>query len=122
MIAALIMILKGVGMSWLRGLRSPQDIRRTRLNPDPDPVQLQPSERVERIRRIHMNDLESLPYFLVAGLLFVCPEPQPWLAQWLFCGYVATRARPCSGSAHVRCSAAGLDERPSAGIRQRRRK
>src|SRR5450755_613637 len=79
-IAATIMILKAVSMSWLTvvrmmqvkgGFRSPEDIKKTALNPDPDPKQLEPNERVERIRRIQLNDLENLPYFLIAGLLFV---------------------------------------------------
>ncbi|MFO1070591.1 MAG: MAPEG family protein, partial [Geminicoccaceae bacterium] len=79
-VAAALMILKAVGMSWLTvarmigengGFRSPEDIRRTPLNPHPSPAQLAPNERVERVRRIQQNDLESVPYFLVAGLLFV---------------------------------------------------
>jgi len=99
-IAASILIAKGVAMSWLTvlrlmqersGFRSPEDLRRTRLNPDPHPGQLAVNERVDRIRRIQMNDLENLPYFLVAGLLYVCANPNLALAQWLFFGYVATR-------------------------------
>jgi glutathione S-transferase len=94
------MILKGVSMSWLTvvrmmqakgGFRSPEDVRRTPLNPNPNPSQLQPNEQVERIRRIQMNDLENLPYFMAAGLLYVCAEPRLLTAQWLFYGYVATR-------------------------------
>ena len=99
-IAATIMILKAVGMSWLTvvrmtevkgGFRSPEDLRKTRLNPDPNPAQLAPNERVERIRRIQLNDLESLPFFLVAGLLFVLTAPSLALAQWLLYGYVVSR-------------------------------
>jgi glutathione S-transferase len=99
-IAAALMILKAVSMSWLTvvrmtqekgGFRSPEDLRKTALNPDPDPKQLEPNERVERIRRIQLNDLESLPFFLVAGLLFVLTDPPLWLAQWLLYGYVVSR-------------------------------
>jgi glutathione S-transferase len=99
-IAATIMILKGIGMSWLTvfrmmevkgGFRSPEDIRKTRLNPEPDPKQLEPNDYVDRIRRIQLNDLESLPYFLVAGLLFVLTDPSLLLAHWLLYGFVATR-------------------------------
>lgn len=99
-IAATLMILKAVGMSWLTvvrmmkvkgGFRSPEDIRKTPLNPAPDPKQLEPNEYVERVRRIHMNDLESLPFFLVAGLLYVVTGPPLWLAQVLLYGYVASR-------------------------------
>jgi glutathione S-transferase len=99
-IAATLMILKGVGMAWLTvvrmievkgGYRSPEDIRKTRMNPEPSPAQLAPNERVERIRRIQMNDLESLPYFLVAGFLYILTQPSLLLAQWLLYGYVASR-------------------------------
>jgi glutathione S-transferase len=99
-IAATLMILKAVGMSWLTvarmlqangGFRSPEDLRKTALNPNPDPVQLQPNERVERIRRIHQNDLENLPFFLVAGFLYLLSAPPLWLAQVLLYGYVASR-------------------------------
>lgn len=99
-IAACVMILKAVGMSWLTvvrmmvakgGFRSPEDIRKTPLNPDPDPAQLAPNESVERVRRIQMNDLENLPFFLAAGFLYVLAEPSLLVAQILFYGYVASR-------------------------------
>ena len=99
-IAATIMILKAVGMSWLTvvrmmqvkgGFRSPEDINKTPLNPDPNPNQLEPNERVERIRRIQLNDLENLPFFLVAGLLFVMTEPSLMVARVLLYGYVVSR-------------------------------
>ncbi len=99
-IAASLMILKAVGMSWLTvqrmmqangGFRSPEDLRKTPLNPNPDPKQLEPNENVERIRRIHQNDLENLPFFLVAGLLFILTIPPLALAQWLLYGYVVSR-------------------------------
>ena len=99
-IAATIMILKAVSMSWLTvvrmmqvkgGFRSPEDIKKTLLNPDPNPKQIEPNERVERIRRIQLNDLENLPFFLVAGLLFVLTEPSLQLARWLLYGYVVSR-------------------------------
>lgn len=99
-IAATIMILKAVSMSWLTvvrmmqekgGYRSPEDLRKTPLNPNPDPRQLLPNERVERIRRIQMNDLENLPFFLVAGFLFVFTDPSLLWARILLYGYVASR-------------------------------
>ena len=99
-VAASIIILKVQAMAWLTvwrmmrikgGFRSPEDIRRTPLNPDPDPRQLGPDERVDRIRRIMQNDLESVPFFLVTGLLFVVTGPTLVVAQCLFYGYVATR-------------------------------
>ena len=99
-IAATIMILKAVSMSWLTvvrmtqekgGFRSPEDIRKTHLNPEPNPKQLEPNERVERVRRILLNDLENLPFFLVAGLLFVLTEPSLLVARLLLYGYVVSR-------------------------------
>lgn len=99
-IAATLMILKGVAMSWLTvvrmmsvkgGFRSPEDARKTALNPEPNPRQLEPNDYVERMRRIQLNDLESLPYFLVAGLLFVLTDPSLTLARWLLYGFVVTR-------------------------------
>jgi len=99
-IAATLMILKAVGMSWLTvvrmmsarsGFRSPEDLRKTPLNPNPDPKQIEPDERVERIRRIHLNDLENVPFFLAAGFLYVLTGPPLWLAQTLLYGYVVSR-------------------------------
>lgn len=99
-IAASLMVLKVVAMSWLTvvrmmtenaGLRSPEDLRRTPLNPRPEPSQLEVNDRVERIRRIQHNDLENIPFFLAAGLLYVLTAPPLWLAQALFYGYVVTR-------------------------------
>ena len=43
--------------------------RKTPLNPSPDPKQLDRNEAVDRIRRIQLNDLENVPFFLVAGFL-----------------------------------------------------
>ena len=99
-IAASLMILKAVAMSWLTvirmvqekgGYRAPEDLRRTALNPDPDPKQLAPNERVERIRRIHQNDLESIPFFLASGFLYVLTAPPLRLAWLLLYGYVLSR-------------------------------
>lgn len=99
-IAAAIMIIKVKAMSWLTvarmmsvkgGFRSPEDVKKSPLNPAPAPVQLERNESVERIRRIHMNDLENVPFFLIAGLLFILTEPSLLLAQVLLYGYVVTR-------------------------------
>jgi glutathione S-transferase len=99
-IAAALMILKAVAMSWLTvvrmmqakgGFRSPEDLRKTPLNPEPNAKQLEPDERVERIRRIHLNDLENLPFFLAAGFLYVLTSPPLLLAQVLLYGYVVSR-------------------------------
>lgn len=99
-IAAALMILKAVSMSWLTvvrmmkvrsGFRSPEDLKKTPLNPAPHADQLAPDERVDRIRRIHLNDLENLPFFLASGFLYVLTQPPLLLAQLLLYGYVASR-------------------------------
>ena len=99
-VAVGIMLIKGVAMSWQTvvvmmrengGFRNPEDARKTPFNPKPHDGQLEPNLRVERTRRIQMNDLENLPYFFVAGLVYVTTAPPLWLAQVLFYGYVVTR-------------------------------
>lgn len=99
-IASTVMILKAVGMSWLTvirmmrvngGFRSPEDTRKTLLNPTPSADQTKPHEDVERIRRIHQNDLENIPFFLAAGFLFVLTQPSLLLTQILMATYVVTR-------------------------------
>jgi glutathione S-transferase len=99
-IAATLMILKAISMSWLTvarmmkvngGFRSPEDIKQTPFNKNPDPSQLDKNEYVERIRRIHLNDLENIPFFLAAGFLYILTEPSLLLARVLLFGYVVTR-------------------------------
>ncbi len=99
-IAASIMIIKVASMSWLTvfrmmkvngGFRSPEDIRKTPFNPNPSGKQLLPNDYVDRIRRIHMNDLENIPFFLVAGFLFIFTNPSLLLMQILMYTYVGTR-------------------------------
>jgi len=100
-IAACIMLLKLMLQPWMTvvrmmkvqaGFRSPEDIKKTPLNPNPAPDQLEVNEYVDRSRRLNLNDLESIPGFLVAGLLFVLADPPLLLAQILFWTYVAARA------------------------------
>ena len=99
-IAATLMILKAVAMSWLTvvrmmkangGFRSPEDLKKTPFNPHPNPDQTRPNEYVERVRRIQLNDLENIPFFLVAGFLYILTAPPLWLAQTLLYGYVVSR-------------------------------
>ncbi len=99
-VAASLMILYVSATAWLTvwrmmrekgGFRAPEDLRRTALNPAPDPAQLAPNERVERIRRIQLNHLENLPFFLAAGFLFLLTGPELWLARLLLWGYAASR-------------------------------
>jgi uncharacterized MAPEG superfamily protein len=101
LIAASIMILKLMLQPWMTvvrmmtvggGFRSPEDLKKTPLNPDPQPTQLEINEHVDRSRRLNLNDLESIPGFLAAGFLFVLVEPPLLLAQILIWTYVAARA------------------------------
>lgn len=99
-IAATLMILKVVAMSWLTvvqmmrvngGFRSPEDLKKTPFNPNPNPNQLAPDDRVDRFRRIQLNDLENIPFFLAAGFLYTLTSPSLIVAQWLFYGYVVSK-------------------------------
>ena len=99
-IAACIMILKMMGQGWITvarmmtsqaGFLNPEDAAQGMTNPNPRPGQLDPHEDVERSRRMHRNDMENIPTFLVAGFLFTLTSPPLWLAQVLFYGFVATR-------------------------------
>ncbi len=73
------------------GFRSPEDVKRSPLNPAPSPEQLLPNEYVERSRRMHANHTENIPLFLAVGLLFVLAQPPLWAAQLALYGYVVTR-------------------------------
>ena len=101
LIAASIMILKLMFQPWMTvvrmmkaegGFRSPEDLKKTPLNPNPQPAQLEANEYVDRSRRLNLNDLESIPGFLVAGFLFVLVGPPLLLAQILIWTYVGSRA------------------------------
>ncbi len=99
-VATTLMILMASATSWLTvarmiqvngGFRSPEDLRKTPLNPNPDPSQLAPNDRVERIRRIQGNNVENIPFFLAAGLLYVLTAPSLLVARLAFYGYAASR-------------------------------
>src|SRR5210317_2004522 len=100
-LAASLMILKLMLQPWMTvvrmmkvraGFRSPEDAKKTPFNPEPREGQLEPNEYVERSRRMNLNDLESIPAFLVAGLLFVLAGPSTLFGQILIWTYVAARA------------------------------
>jgi glutathione S-transferase len=100
-VAATIMILKLMIQPWMTvqrmmkvhaGFRSPEDAKKSPINPQPHEGQLAPNEYVERSRRMNLNDLESIPGFLAAGLLFVLTGPPLLLAQVLIWAYVVARA------------------------------
>jgi len=99
-VAAGLMLLKAASHSWLTvvrmmkanaGFRLPEDTRKTLLNPNPSPEQLKPNDYVERTRRLHQNEVENVPLFLISGLLYVLTGPGFAVAATLFGIYVVTR-------------------------------
>jgi len=101
LIAAAIMILKLMLQPWITvqrmmkvgaGFRSPEDRKKSPLNPEPKEGQTEVNEYVDRSRRINLNDLESIPGFLAAGFLFVLVGPPLLLAKILIWTYVGARA------------------------------
>lgn len=100
-LAASLMLVKLMLQPWMTvvrmikvnaGFRSPEDVKKSPLNPEPDPKQLEVNEYVDRSRRLNLNDLESIPGFLAAGLLLVLVQPPLLLAQILIWTYVVSRA------------------------------
>ena len=100
-IAVALTVLKVMGQGWMTvhrmlktnaGLASPEDLRPGMINKTPSPEQLEPNDYVDRSRRMHRNDLENIPAFWAAGLIFVLTGPPVWLAQMLMYGFVAARA------------------------------
>jgi uncharacterized MAPEG superfamily protein len=73
------------------GLLNPEDLRATPANRNPRPEQLDPDPAVERSRRMQRNDLESIPAFLGAGLIFVAVAPPAWIAVLFFTLFVLAR-------------------------------
>ena len=100
-IAASLMVLKVMGQGWMTvyrmlksnsGLASPEDLQVGLINKNPDPSQLEVNDYVDRSRRMHRNDLENIPAFWIAGLLFVLADPSLLISQLLLYGFVAARA------------------------------
>jgi len=101
LVAASIMILKLMFQPWITvqrmikvnaGFRSPEDAKKSPLNSEPRDGQLDVNEYVDRSRRMNLNDLESIPAFLIAGFLFVLVGPPIMFAKILIWVYVASRA------------------------------
>ena len=99
-VAAALMIVKMMSQGWITvfrmmkvkgGYRYPEDALRSLGNPHPSPEQLLSNEYVERSRRMHGNDVENIPLFLVAGLLYVCTAPADVAALVMFTVYVLSR-------------------------------
>jgi glutathione S-transferase len=101
LIASALLVLKVMGQGWVTvyrmmnvkaGYASPEDLRPGLINRAPQPGQLEVNDYVDRSRRMHRNDLENIPGFWAAGLLFVTVAPPLGLAQGLMYGFVAARA------------------------------
>jgi glutathione S-transferase len=99
-VAAALMIVKMMSQGWITvyrmikvngGFRYPEDAQQSLANPHPSPEQLLPNEYVERSRRMHENDVENIPLFLIAGMLYVCTAPNDVLALGMFSVYVLSR-------------------------------
>jgi glutathione S-transferase len=99
-IAATLMIIKLMGQGWITvyrmmkvggGFLNPEDKAKGWANPKPRPGQLDEDDYVERSRRMQRNDLENIPAFLIAGLLFAWTQPALWVAQVLLYGFVVAR-------------------------------
>lgn len=99
-IVSALLVIKIMGQGWMTvyrmircdgGLVSPEDLRPGAFNKSPDPAQLEQNDYVERSRRMHRNDLENIPGFWAAGLIFVAVAPPLWLAQVLMYGFLAAR-------------------------------
>ena len=99
-IASAIMILKIMGQGWMTvyrmlrigaGYASPEDLQAGLINRNPQPGQLELNDYVDRSRRMHRNDLENIPAFLVCGLLFVLAGPSQVLASTLMYSFVGAR-------------------------------
>lgn len=99
-ITAAILVLKVMLQGWMTvfrmlksnsGLASPEDLQIGLINKDPNPEQLEANDYVDRSRRMHRNDLENIPAFLIAGLLLVAVDPALWVAQVLMYGFVLAR-------------------------------
>jgi glutathione S-transferase len=99
-IAASIMILKIMGQGYMTvyrmmkieaGFVAPEDLLLGPINRNPHPKQLELNDYVDRSRRIHRNDLENIPAFLVVGLLFVAVSPPYALAVILMATFVIMR-------------------------------
>jgi glutathione S-transferase len=100
LIAASLMILKVMGQGWMTvyrmikskaGLLNPEDLQPGPANRNPRPEQLESNAYVDRSRRIHLNDLENIPAFLVCGLIFVAVGPPLLWVQILLYTFVVAR-------------------------------
>jgi glutathione S-transferase len=80
-----ILIIKMLLMAFLTGVQrfrkgayeNPEDVGKQ------EALEIKKSEDVERVRRAHLNDLENIPVFLIAALMYIMTEPNVVVALWL---------------------------------------
>ena len=97
---AALMLLKLMLQPWMTvmrmmrvkgGYRSPEDAKKSPINPTPSPAQLVHNEYVDRSRRMNLNDLETIPGFVMAGFIFVAAGPSLVFAQIVLWTFVVSR-------------------------------
>jgi uncharacterized MAPEG superfamily protein len=64
---------------------TPEDYKFMGREPTP------PDDRVERYRRVHQNDLENIPPFLILAHLYMLSGPSYGVAATLFIAFTAAR-------------------------------
>ncbi|XP_070532499.1 microsomal glutathione S-transferase 1-like isoform X2 [Ptychodera flava] len=62
-----------------KAFANPEDIRR--LGPA---YAVRLSDKVERVKRCHLNDVENIPAFLALGAMYLATKPSPIVAMWHF--------------------------------------
>lgn len=85
------------------GLVSPEDLRRTLLNPNPDPSQLGPNDTVDRARRMHRSEGENTPPFL-APACSSSPPRRPRGSRRCCCTATSPHASPTRGRTRPRAT------------------
>ncbi|KAG5682640.1 hypothetical protein PVAND_011979 [Polypedilum vanderplanki] len=73
----LMSLLTGITRSRKNAFENPEDLAVNKAG------EIKKDEDVERVRRAHMNDLENIPAFLFAALMYVMSNPHPIVAAWL---------------------------------------
>nr|CAH7742254.1 unnamed protein product [Callosobruchus chinensis] len=87
-----VLVLKMMFMSLLtaatrmsnKAFANPEDSAMYRMKPTTN-------DKVERVRRAHLNDLENIPIFTVAAFVYLMTGPSAWLAKTLFLAFTVSR-------------------------------
>merc|ERR1712080_588209 len=49
------------------------------------------NDDVDRMQRMHRNDIENIPILIILGLFYVATNPEPQMAKYHFMGFTASR-------------------------------